>query len=138
MGLNWQYKGQDFNDEQVGNYFGFVYIITNLVDGKQYIGKKLFYTTKTKRLKGKKKRFRVPSGWQTYYGSSAKLSEDVLQLGMEKFSREILHLCKSRGGCSYLEAKEQFCSGALESDKYYNTWIMVRVRKSHIKELNHA
>jgi len=57
----------------------------------------------------------------------------VLSLGNENFTREIIHLCLSKGDCGYLEAKEQFVRGALESDDYYNTWIMVRVRKSHLK-----
>ena len=57
----------------------------------------------------------------------------ILQLGHDKFKREILHLCQSKGTCGYLEAKEQFVRGALETEEYYNTWIMVRVRKSHLK-----
>jgi len=61
--------------------------------------------------------------------------KDVLELGHENFSREILHLCRSKGECGYLEAKEQFVRGVMESEDYYNTWIMVRVRKSHIKGL---
>jgi len=60
----------------------------------------------------------------------------VLQLGHDKFNSEILHLCQSKGECGYLEAKEQFVRGVMETDDYYNTWIMVRVRKSHIKDYN--
>jgi hypothetical protein len=52
----------------------------------------------------------------------------------ENFTRTILHLCKSKGECSYLEAKEQFINGVIESADYYNTWIMVRVRDTHIKD----
>ena len=63
------------------------------------------------------------------------LFTDVIIHGKESFSREIIHLCKSKGVCGYLEAKEQFVNGALESEDYYNSWIMVRVRKSHIKGL---
>jgi antitoxin component YwqK of YwqJK toxin-antitoxin module len=111
-----------------------VYQITNLTNGKKYIGKKFFYSAKTKQVKGKKKKYKSNSDWQTYYGSSDILKQDVLQLGHEKFVREIIHLCHSKGMCSYLEAKEQFTKGVLESDEYYNTWIMVRVRKNHIKE----
>jgi hypothetical protein len=113
-----------------------VYQITNLTNGRKYIGKKFFYSAKTKQVKGKKKKVKVPSDWQTYYGSSAELSKDVLQLGHDNFNREIIHLCLSKGDCGYLEAKEQFVNGALESDDYYNTWIMVRVRKSHLKGIN--
>lgn len=134
MGLNWQYDGKDFTEDLIGDNYGFVYQITNLTNGKKYIGKKFFYSAKTKQVKGKKKRYKANSDWQTYYGSSDILKQDVLQLGHEKFVREILHLCHTKGLCSYLEAKEQFTRSVLEGDEYYNTWIMVRVRKAHIKE----
>jgi hypothetical protein len=133
MGLNWNYNDKDFTEDLIGDNYGFVYQITNLTNGRKYIGKKFFYSAKTKQVKGKKKKIKVSSDWQTYYGSSAELSKDVLSLGHEKFKREILHLCLSKGDCGYLEAKEQFVNCALESDNYYNTWIMVRVRKSHLK-----
>jgi hypothetical protein len=136
MGINWQYNGKDFTEDLIGNNYGFVYQITNLTNGKKYIGKKFFYSAKTKQVKGKKKKYKASSDWQTYYGSNAKLAEDVLQYGHDKFIREILHLCKTKGECGYLEAKEQFVNGVLESENYYNTWIMVRVRDTHIKEYN--
>jgi len=136
MGLNWQYDGKDFTEDLIDNNYGFVYLITNQTNGKKYIGKKFFYSAKTKQVKGKKKRYKSSSNWQTYYGSSAELTKDVLQWGQDNFKREILHLCQSKGDCGYLEAKEQFVRGALESDNYYNTWIMVRVRKSHLKGSN--
>jgi hypothetical protein len=136
MGLNWQYNGFDFTEDLIGNNYGFVYQIKNLTNGRKYIGKKFFYSAKTKQVKGKKKKIKVFSDWQTYYGSSAELSKDVLSFGHENFSREIIHLCQSKGECGYLEAKEQFVRGVMESDDYYNSWIMVRVRKSHIKGYN--
>jgi hypothetical protein len=136
MGLNWQYNNTDFTEDLIGNNYGFVYQIKNLTNGRKYIGKKFFYSSKTKQVKGKKKRYKAPSDWQTYYGSSAELAKDVLLLGYELFTREILHLCQSKGECGYLEAKEQFIRGVMETDDYYNSWIMVRVRKSHIKDYN--
>mgnify|MGYP003335627810 CR=1 FL=1 len=133
--LNWIYEDKIFTEDMIGDYYGFVYRITNLVDGKQYIGKKFFYSSKTKQVKGKKKRFKVSSDWQTYYGSNEELKKDVIIHGKENFERKILHLCLTKGTAGYLEAKEQFVNGVLESGDYYNTWIMVRVRDSHIKGL---
>ena len=135
MGINWKYNNTDFTEEQIGENYGFVYKITNLKSGKKYIGKKFFYSSKTKQVKGKKKRYKASSDWQTYYGSNEELKKDVIMHGKESFKREILHLCLSKGSAGYLEAKEQFVNGVLESDEYYNTWIMVRVRKSHLKGL---
>ena len=133
MELNWKYKSKTFTEDMIGDNYGFVYIITNLATNKKYIGKKFFYSSKTKQVKGKKKKFKVFSDWESYYGSNGELQNDVNELGKQCFTREIIHLCKSKGVCGYLEAKEQFIRNVLETDDYYNTWIMVRVRQSHLK-----
>lgn len=135
-GTNWQYNGVDFTEDLIGDNYGFVYVITNTSNGKKYIGKKFFYFSKTKQVKGKKKRYKAFSDWQTYYGSSDILKKDVILLGRDSFTRKIIHLCKTKGECGYLEAKEQFLNNVLESDEYYNTWIMCRIRKTHIKDYN--
>jgi len=136
MGLNWTYIDNDFTEDLIGDNYGFVYEITNLTNKRKYIGKKFFYSAKTRQVKGKKKKVKVSSDWKTYYGSNAELVNDVKLHGEENFKREILHLCKTKGECGYLEAKEQFVRGVIETEDYYNTWIMVRVRKSHIKDYN--
>ena len=114
---------------------GFVYVITNLVDNRKYIGKKLarFKTTKPP-LKGRKNKRRgtKESDWRTYWGSSDHLNADVKKLGEDKFTREIIHYCPSRGILSYMEAKEQFDRRVLETDEYYNGIINVRVGSSKI------
>jgi Putative endonuclease segE, GIY-YIG domain len=136
MVINWTYNNNDFTDDLIGDNYGFVYQITNLTNGRKYIGKKLFYFTKTKQVKGKKKKVKVDSDWRTYYGSNDALQKDVKLHGEENFKREILHLCKTKGECTYLETKEQFLRAVLESQEYYNTWIMCRVRDTHIKSYN--
>lgn len=136
MEINWIYKDKEFTEQDIGDNYGFVYVITHLTTGKKYIGKKFFYSSKTKVVKGKKKRFKIFSDWQKYYGSNAELQNDVQQHGAQSFKREIIHLCKSKGECGYLEAKEQFDRCVLESEDYYNAWIMVKVRKTHIKAFN--
>ena len=133
MALEWQYNNDIFTEELIGDNYGFVYIITNTKSNKKYIGKKFFYSTKTKQVNKKRKRIKVSSDWQSYYGSNTELQNDVKILGEDNFTREIIHLCKTKGTCGYLEAKEQFIRNVLETDDYYNTWIMVRVRKSHLK-----
>ena len=126
----WFYNGEYF--DTIGDYVGFVYLITNQTNGRKYIGKKNFYFSKTRTVKGKKKRSKVESDWLTYYGSNKELLEDVEKLGKEYFKREILMLCKTKGDFAYYEAKYQFDNKVLESDQYYNTWIMVRVHKKHL------
>ncbi len=124
---------------------GFVYIITNITNGRKYIGKKLakfskttYKTVKLKNGTKKKKKIRskIDSDWQEYYGSSPNLQADIDTLGKENFTREILFYCTSKAECSYVEAREQFTRKVLESDDYYNGHIQVRVHGSHIKKLN--
>jgi hypothetical protein len=120
---------------------GFVYLITNNLSGRKYIGKKLakfskttYKTVKQKNGNKKKKKIRgkVDSDWRDYYGSSEHLTADIAQLGTENFTREILYYCTSKAQCSYIEAREQFSRGVLESLDYYNGHISVRVHGSHI------
>lgn len=114
-------------------YYGFVYVITNLSNNKQYIGKKLFWHQKTKTLKGKKKRYLAESDWKTYYGSSPLLQSDIKHYGQDSFKREILHLCVSKGECTYYEAYEQMVRAVLfNPEMYYNDWIICKVHRKHL------
>ena len=130
----WTYQGEPV-EELPEDCEAFVYLITNLIDHKKYVGKKLakFKTTK-KPLKGRKNKRRgtKESDWRTYWGSSEKLIADIEKLGGDKFTREILYYCPSRGVASYLEAREQFDRKVLEVDDYYNGIINVRIGGSKI------
>ena len=125
-----------YNDEPVlaipDGYVGFVYLIENVTNGKKYIGKKLFRFTRTKRVKGKKVKKVLDSGWEKYYGSNDALKSEVEVLGKENFKRTILHLCRTKGEASYYEAKEIFARDAIISDMFYNGWISVKVARSHL------
>ena len=140
--MTWIYKGEPV-EEIEEKYTGFVYIITNLVTGKAYIGKKLSKfsktTTKTVTLKNgnkkkKKIRSKIDSDWKTYWSSSKEVQDDVKALGEDKFTREILMFCLSKGTASYFEAKYQMQNEVLENpDKWYNGIVNCRVHRSHIK-----
>ncbi len=126
----WTYKGEIVED--IGNYIGFVYMITNLRTERKYIGKKNFYFSKTKQLKGKKKKYKVESDWKDYFGSNEELNHHVNIFGQDQFRREILRFCSSKGEMSYFEAKYQFQYDVLESDQYYNSWISCKIHKKHL------
>ena len=126
--MTWIYKGKELIEIPLG-FIGFVYIITNLVNDKKYIGKKNFYFVKYKQVKKKKKRTKIESDWKDYYSSSPFLKKDVEEFGKDKFKREILHLCSNKAQMNYLELKEQIFREVLERDDYYNDWIFVRIRK---------
>ena len=124
---------------------GFVYLITNNITGRKYIGKKLakfskttYQTVKLKNGNKKRKKIRgkIESDWQTYYGSNIELNQDINRLGAGNFTREILYYCRSKAECSYIEAREQFQRKVLESNDYYNGQIVCRIHGSHIKKLN--
>lgn len=129
----WLYRGTPLKSEDIGDNYGFIYVITDLRNNKKYVGKKLFWSKKTRQVKGKKKRSVVESNWMDYYGSSLELLVEIESAGQDSFKREVLHLCKSKGECNYWEAYEQFTRGVLLSDEYYNSWIQVKVHKSHVK-----
>jgi hypothetical protein len=139
--MSWLFEGKNI-EALPEDCVGFVYLITNNLTGRKYIGKKLakfsrttYRIVKLKNGNKKKKRIRgkIESDWQTYYGSNEQLNRDVTQLGSENFSREILYYCRSKAECSYIEAREQFSRRVLESDDWYNGHIQVRVHGSHIR-----
>jgi kynurenine formamidase len=131
----WYYEDREIEESDLEGFIGFVYKITNLKNNKAYIGKKLLKKTRTKKVAGKKRRKKVvtDSDWKDYYGSNEELKNDIQELGEQSFRREILKLCKTKGSVNYWELKYQILNEVLESDSWYNSWIYVRVHKSHIE-----
>jgi len=139
---DWLYQEKPIT-ELPDKVIGFVYCITNNLDGRKYIGKKKGFRKKTsiktiilKSGVKKKKKIRtiVNSDWMEYFGSSSELCADIEKLGADNFTREILHLCYSLSELSYIEAELQFKLEVLKhQDRFYNRWIMVRVRADHLK-----
>mgnify|MGYP001433060966 FL=1 len=139
--IKWQYQGKDYKlpeDTSHKDVYGFVYLITNRATGRMYIGKKFFWSKKTlpiTKTRKRRKKLLVESDWQSYYGSNVHLKEEVSKQGDEMFHREILYLCKTKGECAYVEAKEQFDRDVLLDDKYYNGIINCRIGGNAVKNL---
>jgi len=130
----WYYNDQVF-ETAPEEYQGFVYQITELDTDKKYIGKKFFWKPKTLPITKTRKRrvkTRVESDWRTYYGSSSEVQMLVEKNGGENFKREILKLCKTKGECSYYEAKLQFQYDVLLRDDYYNEFIGCKIHSKHL------
>jgi len=138
---SWLYKGIEFvppKNFSSDDYYGFVYMITNRATGRKYVGKKFFWSKKTlpiTKTRKRRKRLLVESDWRDYYGSNVHLKEEVQKMGADCFHREILHLCKSKGECAYMETKEQFDRDVLLTDDYYNGIINCRIGGNAVKNL---
>lgn len=134
----WFYKEKEIS-EIPENMIGFVYVITNLITGKQYIGKKNFFSKKRIKLKSKKnkKTIKTESDWRNYFGSNLTLLSDIQNSNKINFKRNILFLCKSKAEMSYLEIQEQINKRVLFlPEKYYNNFIGCRIHSKHLKNNN--
>jgi hypothetical protein len=131
----WLFQGREVTPEDLAGYKSFVYVITNTVNGKQYIGKKKLFFTRSKRLKNSKRRIREvkDSDWEDYYGSSDTVAKDIVCFGKEAFRREILHLCESPAKASYYEIKEQLLRDVLlKPVEFYNSFVGCKIHRSHV------
>ena len=138
--MSWYYEGKLWkpSEDDLKEYEGFVYEITDLVSKRKYIGKKGFWFNRSRPpLKGRKnkRRYKVESDWRDYYGSSQDLLQRLKDQGRGKFKREILHLCYGKGEMSYLEAKEQLMREVLLSDDYYTGIINCRIGEKSVERL---
>ena len=134
----WIYNGTLFDSGDIGDYYGFIYRITNTTNGHDYVGRKYFKTIKKRPpLKGKKNKRRetIETDWKDSWGSSSRLLADIEQLGKDKFTREIIHLCNSRGETNYLEAYYQFKEEVLLREDNYNGIIQIKLGKNSVKDL---
>ena len=132
----WRYNERVFDSDDIGEYFGFVYLITNKSNQRQYIGRKYFWSFR--KPPGKKRKVKQESDWKKYYGSCPELKEDVKKYGKETFSRVILSLHTSKGLCNYEETKQLFLNNVLSESldngvpAYYNSNILGRyMRKDY-------
>jgi hypothetical protein len=137
----WLYQGKPFNSDDIQDYYGFVYCLTDSVNNRKYIGRKYFWSIRTvKKVKGRRKKNKSESDWKDYYGSSKVILEIIEQHGKERFKREILSLHKTKGEVNYQEVKTQFIKEVLEAVNennervYYNENIANRYFYRNRKE----
>ena len=126
----WLYEGEPFTTDDIGEFFGFVYRITNLQSGKKYIGRKYFWSKRKPR--GGKRRVTSESDWKKYYGSSDELKGDRKLLGNELFKREIISLQPTPRKVNYEETRQLFLNRVLQetlddgTPAFYNSNILGR------------
>lgn len=134
----WVYNDKEFESEDIGDNYGFVYRITNTKNGYDYVGRKFFWTVKKRPpLKGKKNKRRetVETDWKDYWGSSDRLNKDIDQLGKDNFKREIIYLCKTRGETNYMEVYFQITEHVLLREDNYNGIVNVRLGNGSVKNI---
>ena len=133
----WTYQGTTFTSNDINDFFGYVYRITNLQSGKEYIGRKYF--TQRRKPRGGKRKVTTESDWKKYYGSSKELTDDIKKLGRSVFKREIISLHRTAGKVNYEETRQLFLNNVLTEHvdglpKYYNSNILGRyMRKDYFK-----
>lgn len=133
----WHLNGAPLTDEQKDQineqWYGFIYLITNTETGRKYVGRKYLTKAGYKQVNGKRKKIRKVSDWETYFGSSPSLLEDIQATGKDNFKREIVRLCKTRGEVNYQETKLLFDLRVLEyPDSFYNANIAVKYSRRNI------
>lgn len=133
----WTYGEKDIHESNLdlAEYIGFVYEIRNKTNGMKYIGKKLFTKAGTKQVKGKKKKIRKPSDWESYFGSSPRFKEAVQAEGKDNFERRILRLCTTLSELSYWESWWIYNKHAIVDPMFYNDWISSRTTRAHLNKV---
>ena len=136
----WKYQGKVFESEDIQDNFGFVYLITNKINSKQYIGRKYFWQFRTP--KGKKRKVKSESDWKKYYGSCPELKEDIDKYGRENFVRVILSIHQTKGKTNYEETRQLFVNNVLTESldngepAFYNSNILSRYFRKDYYESN--
>ena len=143
----WVYKDKIITDieDMPENTYGFIYEITHIPTKRKYLGKKVLYFERNKKLgkrelealklerkqkglKGRtpiKKKVIKESDWKTYYGSQKEIKQLVKEGKTEDFKREILQFVPNKKFLTYYETKYLFVNEVLENrDNYINDNIL--------------
>ena len=136
----WIYNGKPFTSADIGEHFGFVYLITNKSNGRRYIGRKYLWQFRTP--KGKKRKVKSESDWKNYYGSCPELKEDINRIGKNNFTRSIISLHKTKGKTNFGETSQLFKNDVLTESldtgepAFYNSNILGRFYRKDYYDSN--
>lgn len=159
--MSWIFEGKEITKitdlpKKHRDAYGYIYCLVVKDTGKEYIGSKIFFTTRSKKASNKKvkqlgKSFfrrkkntkgknkgemtyyevvKKESNWVLYNGSNKQLLEDIKN-GAE-VTKYILEVVNSKAMLLYKETKHILCTGALEEDKFYNAHALGRFYKKNI------
>lgn len=90
---------------QIKDPYGFVYITTNIKNGKRYIGKKVFD---------------MGSKWKSYLGSGVALKHAISKYGRENFKKHIVAIAFTEEELCFIEKQYINLLGAVQSEDFYN------------------
>ncbi|WP_039904860.1 hypothetical protein [Acetobacter tropicalis] len=136
--MKWIYP-DNITEQDILESSGFVYKITNLLNNKEYIGKKFVYSFRTKIVNGKRKKTKTVSDWKTYQGSCEPLKLDIEMYGEENFKKEIISIHRTRTETNYTEIELQMKNDVLRAKnelgefKFYNGNILHKFFRNNIK-----
>ena len=127
---HWLYKDEQVNEMPPGKQ-GFVYLITNLLTDKKYIGRKYATTTRRKPLTKKQRAagrvrkdvIKKDSNWANYTGSNIPLNKDIEEFGKENFKFEILYFGSTKGIINYIEENLHMKHDVILREDYYNDCV---------------
>ena len=83
--------------------YGFIYITTNLVNGKRYLGQRKY-----------------SNGWKSYLGSGVALKNAIKKYGKDNFKREIIIEAETAKELNQLEYELSIEYDVVNSDDWYN------------------
>lgn len=155
----WLYKNKVIEsiEQMPQNTFGFVYEATYISTHEKYLGKKVLYFERNKKLGKKaldnlrlerkskgmggrtplKQKVVTESDWKTYYGSHSKIKQLISEGKHELIVREILEFAFDKKHLTYLETKYQFCNNVLENTEYINDNILGKFFRKDLVNPNH-
>ena len=144
----WKYKDSIIEsiEEMPKSSFGFIYEVTHTPTGRKYIGKKVLYFERNKKLGKKaleelrlerkakgiggrtpmKQKIVTESDWKTYYGSHKEIITLIKDKKQEEFTREILQFVPTKKQLTYFECKYLFIKEVLEGNDYINDNVLAK------------